>query len=157
MIWRKVAKSNPIAVSLANRHYSRIAFGKQGRMMGPPGQLLCLLTEDQRAIWVSHWPYSIYALDRLDAYRCTMFRNEGRDLSSSLILEAMRITEEEWNSEGPPIDQWITWVAPDLISSSNPGYCFKRAGWVRDKEWKSSRKDVDLIRLRSNLITESGL
>lgn len=148
-MWVQVKKSSPDGVALANRHYSRIAFGKQGALLGPPGRLLCFMTEDRRAVWVSHWPYADYALDRLDAYRCTMFRNESPALSSTLIVEAMRRTQDIWGAR--PADEWITWVAPDLVASGVPGWCFRRAGWWRDREWKSWRKDVAMMRFRAHL------
>ena len=71
--WLKIKKSDPIAVALANRHYSRIAFGKQGVALGPP---------------------------------------------SSIV----------------------------------PGWCFRRAGWHRDRAWTPSRRDVRLYRFRSALL-----
>jgi hypothetical protein len=153
--WYKVKKSNPRAVELANHHYSRIAFGKQGVMVGPPGRLLCFLSQDNLALWVSHWPYAHLAKDGMDSYRCTMFRNESEPLISSvLIKDAMLFTQSLWSEKWPdkPRDEWITWVAPSLIASDNPGYCFKKAGWWTDHNWKSSRKDVKLIRLRSHLV-----
>lgn len=148
--WLKIKKSDPVAVALANRHYSRLAFGKQGVALGPPGRLVCYLTEDQTAVWVSHWPYAHLALDHLDAYRCTMFRNEGPSLSSDLIRSAMQLTQDHW--DGTPADAWITWVAPDLVHSGVPGWCFRRAGWKRDRLWKPSRRDVRLYRFRSALV-----
>jgi hypothetical protein len=150
-MWNYIYKSDYLAVEMANRHYSRIAFGKQGVMLGPPGRLISLMTEAQDAIWVSHWPYPEYALDHLDSWRCTIFRNEGPTLSSALITEAMQRTSEWWINLPPPADEWVTWVAPALVESRNPGYCFIKAGWWKDKDWTSSRKDVDLIRLRAHL------
>lgn len=148
--WVKIKKSHPVAVALANRHYSRIAFGKQGVSLGPPGRLVCYLAQDQTAVWVSHWPYAHLALDHLDAYRCTMFRNEGPTLSSIMIKEAMRLTQDHWGAQ--PADEWITWVAPDLTASNVSGWCFRRAGWYRDRLWKPSRRDVRLERFRSHLL-----
>lgn len=152
MIWQQVKKSNPRGVELANRHYSRIRFGKQGKMLGPPGRLLCLLTPDENAVWVSHWPYAHLALDGVNAYRCTMFRNEGPQLSSGLILAAMEATESYWADNPPP--QWITWVAPDLVQSRNPGFCFRQAGWHRDRDWRGSRKDIRLWRFSRGLLCQ---
>jgi hypothetical protein len=146
--WELVKKSDPVAVEIANRHYSRQAFGKQGVMLGPPGRLRCFRISDY-AVWVSHWPYAELALDGLDAYRCTMFRNEGPDLGSDLVLEAMLLTEQIWG----PAPRWITWVAPGLVRSENPGCCFKKAGWRRDREWVGGRKGIQLIRLSSEAVT----
>lgn len=149
-MWHQVKKSHPAGVALANRHYSRIAFGKQGVALGPPGRLLCLLNTDETAVWVSHWPYAHLALDHLDAYRCTMFRNESDELSSLMIKEAMRFTQDYWAAR--PVDEWLTWVAPDLVESGVAGWCFRRAGWRRDKLWTPSRRNVKLLRFRAHLL-----
>lgn len=44
--------------------------------------------------------------------------------SSEVILEAERMAFERW---GP--NRLYTYVDPKKISSPNPGYCFKMAGW----------------------------
>lgn len=147
-MWERTTKADPIAVALANRHYSRVKYGKQGKMVGPPGRLLTLITPCKRAVWVTHWPYMDLALDRLDAWRCTMFRNEGAGLSSDLIRAAMAETERYWDEV--PRHGWITWIDAGEVESANPGYCFKQAGWRLDKEWKSTRKDSQLIRMRAD-------
>jgi hypothetical protein len=146
--WERVTKGDPGAVALANRHYSRLAYGKVGKMLGPPGRLVCFATPERDAVWVSHWPYAHLALDRLDAYRCTMFRNESGRLSSSLILEAMAATEAVWGP--PPVDGWVTWVDAAMVASGVPGWCFRRAGWRHDRLWRSTRgAGSQLIRLRA--------
>lgn len=149
--WELVSKADNGAVALANRHYSRLAYGKVGKMLGPPGRLKCWATPDRTAVWVSHWPYAHLALDKMDAFRCTMFRNEGSSLSSDLIREAMAMTEAIWLPEGRPADGWITWVDASLVASEVPGYCFRRAGWRHDRQWTSTRKGSELIRLRAKL------
>ena len=143
--WQRIKKSDPAAVALANEHYSRRAFGKQGGQLGPPGRLICLATAARDAVWVSHWPYAHLALDGLDAFRCTMFRNTSQYLSSELIRQAREITCAVWG----PAPLWLTWIAPELIRSSNPGYCFKMDGWKVDHEWKqrSVKRGVHLLRL----------
>src|ERR1700746_3814316 len=133
--WQIIKKSDPAAVALANRHYSRLLYGKQGVMLGPPGRLRCFATADRKAVWVSHWPYGHLALDKLDAFRCTMFRNEGEYRSSDLIRAAMELTESLWLSEGTPEHGWITWVDAAAIGTTIPGYCFRRAGWHHDRTW----------------------
>jgi hypothetical protein len=149
-VWERVSKADRGAVELANRHYSRQAYGKVGKMLGPPGRLLCLATPNRDAVWVSHWPYAHLALDHLDAFRCTMFRNESAALSSLMIREAMLATELHW--QAAPADGWITWVDANLIASEIPGWCFRRAGWRHDRSWKPYRKGSGLIRLRARVV-----
>ena len=81
-------------------------------------------------------------MDKLDAYRCSYFRNEGAGLSSELIVAAMDLTHDMWGY--PPKDGWVTWVDRRKVESSNPGYCFKQAGWWLDREWSHPH----LVRLR---------
>lgn len=148
-MWDKVKKNDTRGIALADEHYSRVAYGKQGAQLGPPGALLCLLSDDANAIWVSHWPYAEFALDGLDAFRCTMFRTQSQIYrASDLIKSAMERTQEYWKDWTDPVDEWITWVVPNLVESRNPGYCFKAAGWWLDREWKGQNS---MIRLRAHL------
>lgn len=129
--WRRVSKSNPQALELAARHYSRIIYSKRGNMLAPPGRSLTYLSADGAAVWVSHWPYEEYALDGLNAFRCSLFRNLSTCYrASDLIVAAMALTESVW---GPP-PLWLTYVRPDCLRG-NPGYCFKVVGFVRDKSF----------------------
>ncbi|MDR1160049.1 MAG: hypothetical protein LBK69_05415, partial [Syntrophomonadaceae bacterium] len=52
-------------------------------------------------------------------------RNESRILSSTLIKEAEEHAWRRWTGE-----RLYTYVNPKKIRSSNPGYCFKIAGWT---------------------------
>jgi hypothetical protein len=80
-------------------------------------------------------------MDGLDAYRCTLFRNESGRRASELVREAMAATVAAW---GPaPADGWLTYVEPGAIASEVAGYCFRRAGFRRDRSFRSSR----LVRL----------
>jgi hypothetical protein len=149
-VWRRTTKVDPVAVALANRHYSRRKYGKIGKSVGPPGRLLTFVSPDEQAVWASHWPYGHLALDGLDAWRCVIFRNEGDMLSSTLIRSAMKLTAEAW-SPGRPADGWLTWVDRAEVASTNPGYCFQMAGWTVDRDWHSTRRGSMLVRLRCPL------
>lgn len=152
-VWQKRDKSDPAACALLDRHYSRQAQGSN--QVGPPGRKLILVTPDERAVWLSHWPLEGLAFDELDAWRCSAFRNEGafdgERLSSELIVEAMVLTAEIWLGVGehPPDDGWVTWIDTNKVSSSNPGYCFKKAGWWVDHSWQPARGRRGRIRMRA--------
>jgi hypothetical protein len=106
------------------------------------------MTADERALWITHWPDPKLALDGLDSWRCVMFRNEGAGLSSSLIVAAMARTAELWDT-APPRDGWVTWVDRAEVRSTNPGFCFMRAGWWADRDWVAATKARrSLLRLR---------
>ncbi len=137
--WVRTTRSDAAVRELRSRHYS--TFGSTGRTVGPPGRVLVLRTPDGLAAWISHYPRRSLAMDGLDAFRCSLFRNEGPHLSSELIRAAVALTEREW---GWAPDGWVTWVEPRKIASGVPGWCFRRAGWRRDRSWSHPR----LIRLR---------
>lgn len=142
-IWQVRNRLDIAANALADRHYSRRRPGSG--QVGPPGRKLVLVTPDERAVWLTHWPYPHLALDGLDAWRCSIFRNEGAGLSSELIVAAMALTERLWTDR--PKDGWVTWVDTRRVTSANPGYCFKKAGWWLDREWKHRY----LVRLRAEV------
>jgi hypothetical protein len=141
--WQVRTRADRAACALADRHYSRQRPGSG--QVGPPGRTLVLVTPCERAVWVSSWPYPAMALDGLDAWRCSLFRNEGAGLSSALIRQAMALTAARWAGAGLPGDGWLTWVDRRKVASANPGYCFKRAGWSLDRAWSHPH----LVRLRA--------
>jgi len=145
-VWEVAHKSHPAALALADRHYSRRKPGSN--QIGPPGRKLVLVSPAGDALWLSHWPNAELGLDGLDAYRCSIFRNEGPVLSSDLILAAMDLTVRLW---GPtPRDGWVTWVDRAKVrATTNPGYCFLVAGWWRDDTYTPDRRRSSLVRLRA--------
>ena len=56
-----------------------------------------------------------------------MFRNESPILSSVLVAEVDELGWARWPDESR---HW-TYVDPTKVRSSNPGYCFLRAGYRR--------------------------
>lgn len=127
-MWEQVTKFDARAAQLADRHYSRRKVGSPQFM--PPGQTVVLLTKDERAVfgwWRPHPDSGLKAMNGLDGWTCTIFRNEGAVLSSELILEAENFLLSLNLGIGP--DGFITYVFDRKIRSSNPGYCFKQAGW----------------------------
>lgn len=140
--WEVVPRSDAAVRALRDRHYSTKRPG--GRTAGPPGRVVVLRTDDGLAAWITHYPDPELALDGLDRWRCSLFRNEGPRLSSELIVEAMAKTLELWRGT-TTARGWLTYVEPSRIASPNPGYCFLRAGWSRDRGFVHPR----LIRLFS--------
>lgn len=126
MNWIIVSKGDIRARGLADRHYSRQK--PRTPQFTRPGNNLVLLLEDCSALWVSWKPAN--GIKRMDdaglAYECTIFRNEGGELSSDLIKSAIGLTEKTW---GNPIDGWITYIGDNAVRSENKGYCFKVAGF----------------------------
>lgn len=138
--WLPVATSDYRLRALRDRHY---AGGVGGRTVGQPGRRIAFVTFEGDAGWVSHWPDPKYVTHAFgDAFTCTLFRKEFDGLASFMIEDAIRLTEARWGA--PPSGGWLTFVDPDEVESPNPGYCFKRAGFVS----AGFTKDRGLIVLR---------
>jgi hypothetical protein len=146
--WQVRCKNDPAACALADRHYSRRRPGSG--QVGPPGRKLVLVTPCERAVWLTHWPDADKAMDGLDCWRCSIFRNEAPAelLSSHLIRAAMNLTASLWAARPTSTPGWVTWVDPAKVASPNPGYCFKQAGWTLDHAWSHPR----LVRLRAPIL-----
>ncbi len=123
MRWIVTNKGDQHCRALADRHYSRQKVGSP--QFTRPGRNLVLKTPENDAVWVT---WSGIRDDGVNAWECTIFRNESAHLSSELVREAIAVTRREWGS--PPPDGIITYVNQTKIRSTNPGYCFKIAGWV---------------------------
>jgi len=116
-----------------DRHYSRYHY-RDGRMpvlFVGPGEKLVLVLPDYSALFV--WRKFISG-DGQKGVNCAVFRNESEYLSSKLILEA-----EQWAWEKWPEERLYTYINPRRIESTNPGYCFKCAGWTVCGETKVNK------------------
>lgn len=115
---------NPTGLALFRQHYSYkpYADGRDPALFVGPGQKMVLLTPCARALFV--WRKFISG-DQQGGVNCSVFRNTGAGLSSDLILAAELKAWSRWPSE-----RFYTYVNPRKVRSSNPGYCFKMAGWV---------------------------
>jgi hypothetical protein len=120
--WRRTIKFDQDACALADRHYNRRKIGSPQFM--PPGQTIVLIRPSAVFGWWRPHPGSgLKAMNNLDGWTCTIFRNEGDMLSSVLIDDA----EEAIEDCGP--DGLLTYVWDAKVKSPNPGFCFKQAGW----------------------------
>lgn len=125
--WRVSHKFDPVGAALADRHYSRRKVGSPQFM--PPGQTLVLVSHDDAAVfgwWRPHPAAGLVAMNGLDGWTCTIFRNESSARSSGLILAAETELLTRFDC-GP--DGMLTYVFDRKVRSVNPGYCFKMAGW----------------------------
>lgn len=135
--WERVGKFDPRTAALADRHYSRRKIGSPQFM--PPGQTIIL--HQPGAVfgwWRPHPDSGLQSMNGLDGWTCTIFRNEGTGLSSTLILDAERALVEYATDCGP--DGMLTYVWAAKIRSSNPGCCFKKAGWKKRGPSADKRK-----------------
>lgn len=123
--WREARDGNLVGLALYRRHYSsrRYADGRDPALFVGPGQKTVLLAHDDDALFV--WRRFIDASGQ-QGVNCAVFRNESAHLSSSMILDA-----ETWATDRWPGERLYTYVNPRSIRSTNPGACFKHAGWER--------------------------
>lgn len=124
--WFRTIPTDPRAVALFQRHYScrpdrKFGSGQPQQFIGP-GECIVLLLADADGLFC--WRREKYRRDSQTGVCCTVFRNESALRSSALIQEAMAAAWEKW-----PRERLFTFVAPGKIRSSNPGFCFKKAGW----------------------------
>ncbi len=126
--WIITTKADQDCRETFDRHYSRDPKKIGNKQWTRPGRNLVLRTADAKAIWVS-WGGK-FRDDGLEAYECSVFRNESEYTSSELIKWAIFATVCEWGGDIPK-DGFITYVNAEKVNSEIPGYCFKRAGWKK--------------------------
>jgi hypothetical protein len=139
--WMRTTKFDPVCAKLADRHYSRRKIGSPQFM--PPGETIVLKTRCERAVWGWWRPHpdsGIKAMNGLDGWTCTIFRNESDILSSELVLDAELALHAARVSCGP--SGLITYVFDKKVRSTNPGCCFRKAGWKRTGRSADGKKTL---------------
>ena len=95
MRWCMSHRADPAARVLADRHYNRQKIGTP--QFVPPGRCCVLLSDDQRAFWITSWPFAEYVKHGwAGAWVCSAFRSEGAGKASDLIREAVAATRSYW-------------------------------------------------------------
>jgi hypothetical protein len=123
--WLAVLDGDARARDIFNRHYSRrhYADNRKRTIFVGPGEKMVLLTPECDALFV--WRKFI-SDDGQTGINCAIFQNEGKRTSSELILDAEKLAWQRW-----PGERLYTYVNPRKIKSTNPGYCFLKAGWSK--------------------------
>lgn len=64
-----------------------------------------------------------------------VFRNLGAGLSSELIVDATERTYQEWviRYGAIPAERLRTEIGIADVRSQNPGFCYLKAGWTKDR------------------------
>ncbi len=64
-----------------------------------------------------------------------MFRNLGAGLASDLITSATAETYRHWRARygSLPAERLRTEIGIKEVRGNNPGYCYKKAGWIKDR------------------------
>lgn len=117
---------------LADRHYNRQKVGTP--QFVPPGRCMVLLSDDEKAFWVTSWPFAEYVKHAWPgAWVCSAFRNESAYEASDLIREAVSATRTFFGE--PPDIGMITFVDPKKVKPTirrgKPfwGYSYWKAGF----------------------------
>lgn len=123
--WIVVRDGHTTAIRIFDRHYSsrRAHVRKIDQFVGP-GEKMVLLTPDARALFA--WRRERYRLDGQRGVNCAVFRREGGARASDLIAAADALAFDRW-----PGERHYTFVDPEEVAGTNPGYCFLCAGWRR--------------------------
>jgi len=151
-MWRLSSSSDPVALSIVDGtgpfhgcgpHYSRRTPGS--RTFTGVGQEIVLVTYDETAVFAvvrQRTPSTAGSgssrgrtgtSDKRPRFvwRNMLFRNLGCGLSSDLILRALETTYREWAGKygALPIETLRTEIDPRKVRSTNPGCCYKKAGF----------------------------
>ena len=133
--WKLADKFSPAGAALADRHYSRRKPGSPQFM--PPGETVVLVTWDRCAVfgwWRPHPRSGLKAMNGLDGWTCSIFRREGGVRASDLILAAEDFLVASGKGCGP--DGLLTYVDVRKVPGTNPGACFRHAGY-RSRGWSA--------------------
>ena len=126
-LWTISNRADPLAKSIADRHYNRQ--NPDSLQFVPPGRCLVLLSRSIDAFWITSFPYARYVKHAwAGAFVCSAFRNEGTILSSRLITEAVAISRWRW-PEIPSLGM-ITFIDTRKVRKKRDwGRCFRKAGF----------------------------
>jgi len=141
--WLRSWNADPLALPLANRHYSRQK--PESKQFMPPGRQLVLVTAGGDALWGTAWPFAEYVhREWPDAWLCCIFRNESDTLSSELIREAVAITRHHYGE--PPPSGFLTFVDRGKVRPKRDfGRCYLRAGFKVCGETKGGLLALQLL------------
>lgn len=144
-LWYLTKDGDVSLLWLYERHYSAYKYkdGRVRKLCAGPGEKICLRTEkaDAGFIWRKF-------IDRRgqQGINCAFFRSEGPYQASELIRQADAIANHAW-----PGERHYTYVKPEAIEGTCPGYCFIRAGWKRS-DWTKSGKLILAVGPRASSI-----
>ena len=121
----QIKDGNADAKKIFDRHYSKYHYkdGRDPSLFCGPGEKIVLVTPGYDALWV--WR-KFKDNSGQTGVNCAVFRNEGTQLSSYLILKAEEYAWHRW-----PNERLYTYISTTKIRSSNPGYCYLMAGWQK--------------------------
>lgn len=137
--WVETTSGDQEGFRLFHRHYSSAKNKRPKiRQFVGPGERLVLIGFMCRALFA--WRMSRYRKDGQAGVNCAVFRNESPHRSSDMIREAMALAWEKW-----PGQRLFTMIDPRKVRSTNPGYCFLKAGWRKCGRTKSGQLILECL------------
>lgn len=144
--WQRIDHTDPRALEMADRHYSRRSPGTPEFVTA--GHKVVLMHFDAAgapaALWASHRADPAANLERprfdgLDVWDCSLFRVERKTVGASvLIREAVAVTRGLWKPL--PIDGFYTTIDPRKVPPIKRrgallwGYSYLKAGWMEQAQ-----------------------
>ena len=140
MPWRLSHRCDPVARVLADRHYNRQSVGAKNFV--PPGRCLVLISHNEKAFWVTSWPFAEYVRHAWGgAWICSAFRSESAGVASDLIRSAIAATRYKY--QDVPTLGMVTFVdrskvKPTFVRGVKTwGWTYLKAGFEVAGETKS--------------------
>ena len=148
MQWCMSHRADPTARRLADRHYNRQKVGTP--QFVPPGSCLVLLSECQRAFWVTSAPFAQFVKHAWPgAWVCSAFRSEDAGKASDLIRDAVAATS--WYYGEPPGLGMVSFIDRSKVSPIKVrgiptwGYSWRKAGFTEAGETKGGLLVMQLL------------
>ena len=142
LVWIPVKDGDLRCWNLYRRHYSASRrLSNWDRRIAGPGEKMVLITPDAGALFV--WRRFIETGASVPrGVNCAVFRLEPGTpwVASNLIRAAVDLAAVRW-----PGERFYTYVNPRRIRSTNPGCCFKIAGWKVSRMTKRGLIELEII------------
>lgn len=129
----RVKPTEPAILDMVRSHYSyresarqRPRTTKTGKTWWSNAKLVVFTDEERTLVFAWQWPRDGYRKDGQNGFNNTLFHRSARCpfLASDIVLAAEQAVVGEWGE-----NRAYTYVDGDAVTSSNPGYCYKKAGW----------------------------
>ena len=144
--WMEMRDGDDSCRAIFERHYSRYIYadGRKSKLFVGPGGKRVLMRADGSALFA----WRKFKSDAGEmGVNCAIFRNEGDELASALILEAESFARDKWPTE----TRYYTYINPAEVKPTMfrgfPvwGWCFYKAGWKYHGVSKSGKIILDKL------------
>lgn len=145
--WFQIKDADPRARAMYLGHYSARHY-KDGRRRSKfigPGEYMLLMTTGCDALFAWRKFKDDAQPPQTGVNNPIFIRKAGDNLASDLIREACEIAWTRW-----PGERLYTYVNPKKVRSTNPGYCYLKAGWRKCGKTKGGLLIFEVLPTASN-------